>query len=88
MYGKPMISCEIGTGTTFVNMDEETGLSVPPDTPPALRQAMQRLWDNEDEAQRFGANALARFERMFTADHMCAATAAVYRELLENPRRR
>lgn len=88
MYGKPMISCEIGTGTTFVNMDEETGLNVPPDTPPALRQAMQRLWDNEDEAQRFGANALARFERMFTADHMCAATAAVYRELLENPRRR
>jgi rhamnosyl/mannosyltransferase len=49
---------------------------------------MQRLWDNEDEAQRFGANALARFERMFTADHMCAATAAVYRELLENPRKR
>lgn len=88
MYGKPMISCEIGTGTTFVNMDEETGLNVPPNNPPALRQAMQRLWDNEDEAQRFGANALARFERMFTADHMCAATAAVYRELLENPRKR
>lgn len=27
MYGKPMISCEIGTGTTFVNLHETTGLA-------------------------------------------------------------
>jgi glycosyltransferase involved in cell wall biosynthesis len=83
MYGKPMISCEIGTGTTYVNLDGETGLSVPPDSPIALRQAMKRLWDDEGEAKRFGGNAMTRFRRMFTAEHMCAATAAVYRELLE-----
>ena len=41
MYGKPMISSEIGTGTTFINIGNETGLVVPPSDPAALRQAMQ-----------------------------------------------
>lgn len=82
MYGKPMISCEIGTGTTFVNLHEETGLAVPPDNPLALRAAMIRLWDNPQQAQRFGVQARARFQKMFTAEQMCAATVQVYRELL------
>ncbi len=84
MYGKPMISCEIGTGTTYVNIHEETGLAVPPNAPLALREAMRRLWDDPALTQRFGANALLRFQKMFTADHMCATTAQVYREVLGN----
>lgn len=82
MYGKPMISCEMGTGTTFVNLHEETGLAVPPNEPPALRAAMTRLWDNPGEAERFGANAQLRFKQLFTAEHMCATTAQVYRQVL------
>lgn len=82
MYGKPMISCEIGTGTTFVNIDGETGLAVPPENPPALREAMRRLWDEPGLAARFGAQARARFEKVFTAERMCAATVQVYKELL------
>ncbi|SQG00504.1 group 1 glycosyl transferase [Paucimonas lemoignei] len=84
MYGKPMISCEIGTGTTYVNIHEETGLAVPPNAPLALREAMRRLWDDPALTQRFGANALLRFQKLFTADHMCATTAQVYREVLGN----
>ncbi len=30
MYGKPLISSEIGTGTTYINIDNETGLVAPP----------------------------------------------------------
>ena len=30
MFGKPMISSEIGTGTTYINVHRETGLVVPP----------------------------------------------------------
>src|SRR3546814_5268510 len=26
MHGKPMISCEIGPGTTFINLDKVTGI--------------------------------------------------------------
>jgi rhamnosyl/mannosyltransferase len=84
MYGKPMISCEIGTGTTYVNIHEETGLAVPPNAPVALREAMRRLWDDPALTERFGANALLRFQKLFTADHMCASTAQVYREVLGN----
>ena len=84
MYGKPMISCEIGTGTTYVNIHEETGLAVPPNAPLALREAMRRLWDDPALSERFGANARARFQKLFTADHMCATTAQVYREVLGN----
>lgn len=83
MCGKPMISCEIGTGTTFVNLHEETGLAVAPNAPLALREALRRLWDNPQQAQNFGSNAKARFQKLFTAERMCAATTQVYRELLE-----
>lgn len=82
MCGKPMISCEMGTGTTFVNLHEETGLAVPPDDPSALRAAMTRLWNNPAEAERFGANARLRFKQLFTAKQMCASTAQVYEQVL------
>ena len=83
MYGKPMISCEIGTGTTYVNIHEYTGLAVPPNTPLALREAMRRLWDNSELTQELGNNARARFQELFTAERMCATTTQIYRELLE-----
>lgn len=85
MYGKPMISCEIGTGTTYVNVDEETGLAVAPNAPLALREAMRKLWDNPEQAQLFGSNAKARFEKLFTAERMCEATTQVYRDVLQHP---
>lgn len=83
MYRKPMISCEIGTGTTYVNIHEETGLAVPPNSPLALREAMGRLWNNPEEVQRFGVNARTRFQELFTADRMCAGITQVYKELAE-----
>lgn len=82
MYGKPMVSCEIGTGTTYVNIHEQTGLAVPPADPLALREALRRLWENPEQARQFGAQAKNRFEQLFTAERMCASTVEVYREVL------
>nr|BFE92823.1 hypothetical protein GCM10020185_33590 [Pseudomonas brassicacearum subsp. brassicacearum] len=45
MFGKPMISSEIGTGTSYINVHEETGLVVPPSNPEAFREAMRTLWE-------------------------------------------
>jgi glycosyltransferase involved in cell wall biosynthesis len=39
MHGKSMISCEIGTGTSFININKETGLVVPPKNPKAISDA-------------------------------------------------
>lgn len=81
MAGKPMISCEIGTGTSFVNLDGVTGLTVPPGDPERLGQAMQRLWTNQPEADRFGEAARHRYETMFTAQKMAQSYAKLYRAL-------
>ncbi|WP_045048054.1 glycosyltransferase family 4 protein [Rouxiella chamberiensis] len=82
LYGKPLISCEIGTGTTFINIAESTGLVVPPDDPKALRVAMDRIWSNPEEAQRFGEASKIRFDQLFTAEKMVEQYAQIYERLI------
>ena len=53
MYGKPMISSEIGTGTSYINIHGETGLVVPPSQPAAFRQAMRWLWEHPQQAEKW-----------------------------------
>ncbi|CAM5572692.1 Glycosyltransferase family 4 protein OS=Stutzerimonas stutzeri OX=316 GN=N7335_02675 PE=4 SV=1 [Stutzerimonas stutzeri] len=84
LHGKPMISCEIGTGTTFVNVDGATGLTVRPADSVALRQAMARLWIDTALSAELGAGAARRFEEQFTAQRMCEQTVQVYRDLLQS----
>ena len=82
MYGKPLISSEIGTGTSYINIDEETGIVVPASEPPALRAAMQRLWDNPHLAQAMGRNGEARYWDRFTALKMAQSYAALYETVI------
>lgn len=82
MYGKPMISSEIGTGTTFVNIKDETGLVVPPHDPIAVREAMHFLWHNVDVAADMGRRARHRQQRYFRADQMVDSYLQLYRELI------
>lgn len=81
-YGKPLVSCEIGTGTTFVNVDDETGIVVPPADPGALRAAMLRLWNDPALAARLGAGARRRFVAHFRAEAMAADYLDLYRGLV------
>lgn len=82
MYGKPMISSEIGTGTTFINIADETGLVVPASEPIALRQAMKYLWEHPSEAAVMGKLAEARYWKFFTADEMAMSYMNLYSELV------
>lgn len=77
--GKPLISTEIGTGTSFVNIHEETGLVVPPADPAALAGAMTRLMASEAEATGFGDAARQRCVRLFGV----SASGMAYRGLYE-----
>lgn len=86
MYGKPMISSEIGTGTSYINVHNQTGLVVPPSDPQAFRAAMRTLWDNPPLAAQMGLQAERRYEQLFTAERMGQQIAALYRELLESKR--
>jgi len=82
MYGKPMISSEIGTGTTFINIGDETGLVVPPSDPVALRQVMSHLWEHPKEAAEMGKRAEERYWKHFTAEQMVKSYVDLYRDLV------
>lgn len=82
MFGKPIICCEIGTGTTYINVDGETGLAVPPEDAGALRAAMQRLWHDDALVQRMGSSARKRFDTVFSHSAMVSAYASLYRSLV------
>ena len=82
MYGKPMISSEIGSGTTFINIAGDTGLVIPPSDPIALRHAMQYLWEHPEHALEMGRRAEERYWKHFMADQMVKSYADLYREVL------
>ena len=82
MYGKPLVSSEIGTGTTFVNIGGETGLVVPPSDPAALRQAMRYLWEHPENAIEMGKRAEERYWQHFTAEQMVKSYVDLYGDLV------
>lgn len=83
MTSRPAISCEIGTGTSFVNLHGETGLVVPPADPAALAEAMRTLAGDPQLRERFGAGARARYESVFAGPALGRDYTALYQELLQ-----
>lgn len=81
-FGKPLISCEIGTGTSFVNIHNKTGLVVNPGDPYSLRKAMYKLIRNEKIATKFGANARLRARRLFNSQNEARSYHKLYSEIL------
>ncbi|WP_143692153.1 glycosyltransferase, partial [Xanthomonas axonopodis] len=81
MHAKPMISCEIGTGTSFVNVAGQTGLVVAPADPVALCDAMRYLWNHPQVANALGQEALRRYRQYFTGAAMVRSYAALYRQV-------
>jgi len=80
MAGKPMISCEIGTGTSYVNLHGETGLCVTP-TPEAVRDALTTLWQAPALASAMGQSASMRYHAVFSAQRMAQKYMTLYRSL-------
>ncbi|HKY72697.1 MAG TPA: glycosyltransferase [Nitrospira sp.] len=78
MYGKPSVSCELGTGSSLVNLHEETGLVVAPDNAHELSTAVNRLLSDREERERLGTNARNRYLKHFTADSMVSRYAEEY----------
>ncbi|HWR51119.1 MAG TPA: glycosyltransferase [Bryobacteraceae bacterium] len=78
-YGKPVIMTDDGHARNYVT-DGETALLVPSQNPGALRQAIQRLFEDERLADNISSNALAAsvnhtperfFERVFALIDDC-----------------
>ena len=80
--GKPIVSCEVNSGVSWVNQNEITGLVVPPKNPDALRHALNRLRQDDALRQTMGAAGQARYAREFTLDVMVTRVLQVYETAL------
>ena len=67
---KPLITCKVGSGTSFVNQHRETGLEVPPNDPDKLRTAISEILGNKTQAEIYGLNARQRYKKLFTSKLM------------------
>ena len=82
--GAPVITTEIGTGTSYVNQHGVTGLVTPPNDPPALAQAVRDLLADPDRRQRLGQAARARAQAEFDRPTMLARVETVYQAVLRH----
>lgn len=83
IFGRPLISCEIGTGTSYVNAHEQTGFVAEPESPVALARAMNTLLADDALAARMGAAARTRYEKLFSGPALGRAYAGLFREVAE-----
>jgi len=82
MFSKPLISTELHTGTSFVNVNEKTGFVIPPNNSEMLAASMEKLIGNNVLAKQFGKNARHRYETLFTAGKMCSSYQKHYHEIV------
>ncbi|MCJ8502475.1 glycosyltransferase [Desulfatitalea alkaliphila] len=76
--GKPVVSTELGTGTSFVNAHEKTGLVIPPNNPDALAEAVNHLLCNPDICEQYGEGGISRVKQFFSLEQMVDQTVALY----------
>ena len=80
--GRPVICTELGTGTSYVNQNDVTGLVVPPNDAPALAAAVRRLLGDPALRARMGAAGQQRAQTEFSIDAMLDRTLDFYHEAL------
>jgi len=81
--GLPVISTELGTGTSYVNDDGVTGLIVPANDPDALASGIGRLLADPGLRGRMGAAGRIRVRENFTTEAMMRGMDRLYAEALE-----
>ena len=79
--GLPVISTELGTGTSYVNKAGQTGLIVPPRDPVALAEALRTLLSNATLRRQFGEAGRRRAEAEFGVDAMIDRLVRVYQQV-------
>jgi glycosyltransferase involved in cell wall biosynthesis len=80
--GKPVISTELHTGTSYINQHGTTGFVVPPRDSMSIANAIRTLTEDESLRCLMGKNAKARAVQEFTTEKMVERTYDVYKKLL------
>jgi len=80
--GKAVICTELGTGTSYVNLDGVTGLVVPARDADALAQGINRLLGDDQLRTEMGEKARERARREFSHEVMIERVFELYQELV------
>jgi rhamnosyl/mannosyltransferase len=82
-YSKPIVASAIsGSGVTWVVVDNQTGLLVPPQDEVALAQALQRFIDNSSWRISLGKAGQQRCEQLFNIQTIAEKIAGLYQQVL------
>lgn len=82
MFGKPLISTDLGTGTSFVNKHNVSGLVVKPGNSNDLRVAMQQFMQDDLFYQQVAIGAKQHFNEHFGQKKMAESYLAIYKSRL------
>lgn len=81
VYKKPLITTELGTGTSFINIDGKTGYVVPPANSEALSKAINTLIHDETIRREMGENAAQRVREEFGISKYLSAYDKLYQKV-------
>jgi rhamnosyl/mannosyltransferase len=81
LHGKPMVCCEIKSGTSFVNLHNQTGFVIEPENPDQLAQACNQLIADQSLSNKLGRASRQRYEQMFSGNALGLAYSNLYNEI-------
>jgi len=82
-FSKPIVSTDIeGSGVSWVNQNDVTGLVVPPKNVIALAKAVNKIIKNPELKKKFGENAKRRFEEEFRIEIVAEKILKLYKEII------
>ena len=79
---KPVVSTELGTGTSYINEHQKTGLIVEPNNPTDLAKAINYLLDRPELRSQFGQAGFERVQKHFSAGRMMDDLVSIYEKCI------
>lgn len=81
MFKKPIISTNIGTGTSFINKNNETGFVIRSKNSEALYKAIRKIYI-KNKYHEMSKNAYKRYKKFFTLDKMTKNYLKIYKDII------
>jgi len=76
--GKPVISTELGTGTSWINVDGKTGFVVSPKNSQSMAIAINKILNDKNLLEKFGKESFLRAQDKFSQEKFIENIKVVY----------